>query len=211
MKTQRYFAQLEAIYKQVPSMTCPNCQDCCICAVVCSALEYQYIKVYIKVNFSLEQRHLFDKRIKANRSIEMLCRNKYGVVKCLPCIFMDRENKKRLIYPARTFICRTGGLNSLRGSCGNIKIIKGRDLDLNSVKKLSRYIKDLSKQFISENGASSRNYDFLRNWLYVEKLGEDCRMPLGDPKNLDVEKILDGRSRFGDGKQVCDVDFTHFF
>jgi len=79
---------------------------------------------------------------------------------------MDKNNKKCLIYSARAFICRIGGLNSLKGSCGNTQITNGRDLDIKSVKELSKHIKNLSKSFLSENekgeDKSLRNYDFLR-------------------------------------------------
>ena len=127
-------------------------------------------------------------------------------------LFICQFNKKCLIYPARTFLCRTGGLKGLLGSCGNAKITNGKDFDIKNVKELLKRLKDISKSYTSKYGLSNRSYDFLRNWLYVEKFGIGGRMSLGDDKQVfDVEDVFNGRLRIGDGKGVCDVDFDEFF
>lgn len=212
MESCEYIKKLEAVYNQIPPQTCLNCQECCVCKIVCSAIEYLYIKIYIEEYFTVEQKKSLDKRIMMNYSIETLFGQKKGKVRCMPCFFREKEKKKCSIYPARTFLARIYGLKGFWGSCGHAKITDGRDFGPKEAKRLAKEIKDISKLYLSKYGLFDRNYDFMQNWFYVDKFGKNGRIPLGEnQQELDVEGILDGRPRLGDGKGFYDVEFEHFF
>jgi len=212
MESCEYLKKLEAVYNQIPPQTCLNCQECCVCNVFCSAIEYLYIKIYIEEYFTVEQKKSLDKRVMMNYSIETLFGQKKGKVRRMPCFFMEKEKKKCSIYPARPFLCRTGGLKGFWGSCRNAKIADGRDFGPKEAKGFAKEIKDISKLYLSKYGLFDRNYDFMQNWFYVDKFGKNGRIPLGEnQQELDVEGILDGRPLLGDGKGFYDVEFEHFF
>ena len=211
MGSDKYFKKLEAIYNQIPPQTCSNCQECCVCRVVCSAIEYEYIKKYIKEHFSTEQNKSLEKRVKINYSIETLFAQKKGKVRCMPCFFREEEKKKCSIYPARTFLGRITGLRGFRGSCKHVKITDGRDFGPKEAKGLAKEIKNISKLYLLKYGLSDRNFDCLQNWMYVDMLGKNCRTPLGDDqRELEVEEILDCQPRFGDRKGFSDIEFKQF-
>ncbi len=211
MEAGEYFTELEAVYNQIPPQTCLNCQECCVCKLACTAIEYLYIKKYIKENFTVEQNNSLEKRVKMNYFIETQFGQKKGKVRCMPCFFMEKKKRKCLIYPARAFLARIYGLKGFWGSCGHAKISDGRDFGLKEAKRLAREIKDISESYLLKYGLFDRNCDFMQNWFYMDKFGKNGRIPLGNDKQmLDVEDILDRRPLLGDGEGYYDVNFDQF-
>ena len=185
MQAREYFFQLETLYDQVPPTTCLNCGECCLTERVgCYAIEYQFIKKYMEINLSSAEKELFEKRILRNRFIETAYQQKKKILPRLPCVFLDSQHKKCLVYPARPFLCRMNGLKGDEGSCESVKISNGQYFDIKHKKKFLERLKDISRLYAPEYGTSSTNYDFLRNWLYTERFGADSRLPLKKEKQF---------------------------
>ncbi len=185
MKDREYFFQLETLYNQVPPTTCLNCGKCCLTARVgCYAVEYQFIKQYIEKYLSSKQKELIEKRILRNRFMETVYFQKKEIIPRLPCVLLDGQHKKCLIYPARPFLCRMNGLKGDEGSCENVKISNGQYFDIKHKKKFLERLKNISRSYAPEYGKSLTNYDFLRNWIYQERFGADSRLPLKKDKQF---------------------------